>query len=65
LRRGVQGRVDRRFNRARYDSEAIVAAFSSRLRSALDVESVHAELLGAVDRAVQPAHVSVWVKATS
>jgi hypothetical protein len=63
LRRGVQSRVDRRFNRARYDSEAIVAAFSSRLRSALDVESVHTELLGAVDRAVQPAHASVWVKA--
>jgi hypothetical protein len=62
LRRRVQRRVDRRFNRARYDAEAIVSAFSARLRSSVDVEAVHAELLGAVDRAVEPVRASVWVR---
>ena len=35
-------RVDRRFNRARYDGEAIVRAFTSRLQDAVDLETVRA-----------------------
>jgi hypothetical protein len=63
LRRRVQRAVDRRFNRARYDAEAIVSAFSSRLRGASDLEAVHAELLGAVHKAMEPAQASVWIQA--
>jgi hypothetical protein len=62
LRRRTQRVVDRRFNRARYDAEAIVASFSARLRDAVDPETVHAELLTAVERAIEPAHASVWVR---
>ena len=53
--------VDRRFNRARYDAEAIVTAFTLRLRDAVDLDTVRSELLLAVDRAVEPAHASVWI----
>jgi len=62
LRRRVQRLVDRRFNRARYDAEATVVAFRTRLRSAPDRETVEAGLLGVVGRAVEPAHASLWLK---
>jgi ABC-type bacteriocin/lantibiotic exporter with double-glycine peptidase domain len=62
LRLRVQRLVDRRFNRARYDAEAIVTAFTMRLRDAVDLDTVRHELLTAVDGAVKPAHVSVWIR---
>jgi hypothetical protein len=60
LRRRVQRAVDKRFNRVRYDAELTTAAFAARLRDAVDLDIVRAELLGVVDSAVQPAHLSVW-----
>jgi MFS family permease len=60
LRRRVQRAVDKRFNRVRYDAELTVAAFATRLRDAVDLDTVRAELLGVVDSAVQPAQLSVW-----
>jgi hypothetical protein len=62
LRGRVQRLVDRRFNRARYDAEAVVAAFTLRLRDAVDLDTVRDELLAAVDGAVKPAHASLWIK---
>jgi len=61
LRTRVQRLVDRRFNRARYDRDALVAAFSARLRDAVDSETVLAELASAASNAVEPMHVSIWV----
>jgi hypothetical protein len=58
----VQRLVDRRFNRARYDAEAIVAAFTMRLRDAVDLDTVRRELLLAIDGAVKPAHASLWIR---
>jgi hypothetical protein len=62
LRKRVQRLVDRRFNRARYDAEATVAAFSARLRDAVELDAIRADLLDAVNRAVQPTHASVWIR---
>jgi hypothetical protein len=62
LRRRIQHAVDRRFNRARYDAEAIVATFNLGLRDAVDLDTIRKELLRAVDGAVQPAHASVWLR---
>ena len=61
LRRRVQQVVDRRFNRVRYDSDQTVAAFAGRLRDAVDLDALRADLLAVVDGAVQPAHSSVWI----
>ena len=62
LRRRLQRLVDRRFNRARYDAEATVAAFTARLREAVDLVSIEEELRGAVNLSLAPGHVSLWVK---
>jgi divalent metal cation (Fe/Co/Zn/Cd) transporter len=61
LRKRVQNLVDRRFNRSRYDAEAIVAAFTARLRHTVDLDTVREDLLGATESAFQPTHVSVWI----
>jgi len=61
LRRRVQHVVDRRFNRARYDADRTVAAFSSRLQDAVDVGTVHDDLLAVVAGSLEPAHVSIWI----
>ncbi len=61
LRRRVQQVVDRRFNRVRYDADQTVAAFAGRLREAVDLDSLRADLLAVVDSAVEPAHCSVWI----
>jgi hypothetical protein len=62
LRRRVQQVVDRRFNRARYDADRAVAVFAARLKDAVDLDGAHAEFLGAVHRALEPAHASLWVR---
>jgi hypothetical protein len=61
LRRRVQRMVDRRFNRARYDADRTVAAFASRLKDAVDLDSVRDDLADAVHHALEPAHISVWL----
>jgi hypothetical protein len=62
LRKRIQRLVDRRFNRARYDAEATVAAFTARLRDAVEIDTIRADLLDVVNRAVQPTHASVWIR---
>ena len=61
LRRRVQRAVDRRFNRTRYDADKTVAAFAARLKDAVDLDAVQADLANAVQQALEPAHVSVWI----
>jgi hypothetical protein len=61
VRRWVQRIVDRRFNRARYDADRTLTAFSGRLNEALDLDSVRDDLAATVQVALEPAHVSVWL----
>jgi hypothetical protein len=60
VRRRVQRAVDRRFNRARYDVDLTVAAFAARLKDAVDLNSVRDDLAAVVQKALEPAHISVW-----
>jgi hypothetical protein len=61
VRRRVQRMVDRRFNRARYDADAAMAAFSARLKDAVDIDTVREDLLTVVGASLEPAHLSVWL----
>jgi hypothetical protein len=63
LRRRVQNIVDRRFNRARYNADRIVAGFASRLQGTVDLDAVRVDLASSVKQTLEPAHISVWIRA--
>ena len=61
VRRRVQRIVDRRFNRARYNADAAVEAFATRLAGAVALPEVRADLIAVVGGALEPAHLAVWI----
>ena len=61
VRRRVQRLVDRRFNRARYDADMIVAAFAARLQDETDPGATTLDLSMTVQQALEPAHLSLWI----
>jgi uncharacterized protein (DUF697 family) len=62
LRSRVQQMVDRRFNRARYDADQMVAVFAAGLKDAVDLGAVQSDLASVIQQALEPAHVSMWTK---
>jgi hypothetical protein len=64
LRGGLQGVVDRRFYRHKYDAAHTLAAFSDALRHETDVVALREQLLTAVDETMRPAHASLWLLPT-
>ena len=62
LRHRVQRDVDRRFNRARYDTDQMVTAFAARLQGAVNLGTVQDDLTGVVHTALEPRHLSVWIR---
>jgi len=62
LRRRVQGWVDRRFNRSRYDAERVMDEFAVSLRDRVDPDSVVDGWVSVVSETMEPSAVGVWVR---
>ncbi|HEV8696956.1 MAG TPA: hypothetical protein VGQ89_04615 [Candidatus Limnocylindrales bacterium] len=65
LRRRIQSAIDRRFDRARYDGALTVAAFGTRLRDEVDLDSVLVDLHEVIRATIGPSSASVWLRPTS
>jgi hypothetical protein len=62
LRRRVQAAVDRRFNRRRHDAAHTIAAFGTRLREQVDLDTLTGELLAVVEETMHPTRASLWLR---
>ena len=54
--------MDRRFNRRRHDAAQTIAAFGTRLRDQVELDTLTAELLAVVDQTMQPTRASLWLR---
>ena len=62
LRRRVQGVIDRRFFRQKYDAEQVLARFAATARDETDLDALTAELVRVIQETMQPETVSVWLR---
>jgi hypothetical protein len=63
VRRRVQTFIDRRFYRAKYDAALALDEFSGGARQEVELSHLMTQLVGVVEKTVQPEKVWVWLKA--
>ena len=62
LRRRIQGFIDRRFYRKKYDAKETLESFVAKLRDETDLDRLGDELVSLVGGTMQPEHASLWLR---
>jgi hypothetical protein len=60
--RSIKRRVDRRFNRAQYDAQRTIEAFSAHVRDEVDLPTLRDALVATAVGAVDPMRSDVWLR---
>ncbi len=58
----MQGFIDHRFYRRKYNAARTLAAFSVTLRDEVDLDMLSQDLLTVVHEIVQPEHAFLWLR---
>jgi hypothetical protein len=58
----IQGAVDRRFYRRKYDAQRTLESFAGRMRNQVALDAIAVELRTAAAETMRPTHVSLWVR---
>jgi hypothetical protein len=61
LRLRIQGWIDRRFYRRRYDAQRVLERLAQVTRDETDVDRLLGELAAVVEETVHPARISIWL----
>ncbi|MBO0781458.1 MAG: hypothetical protein J2P37_21775 [Ktedonobacteraceae bacterium] len=61
LRHRIQAIIDRRFYRSKYNTARTLEAFSATLRSEVNLDQLHEQLLAVIENTMQPEHISLWL----
>ncbi|HEY8868872.1 MAG TPA: hypothetical protein VIM30_05735 [Candidatus Limnocylindrales bacterium] len=62
IRRRIQGAVDRRFYRSRYDAQREIESFAARVRDEVEVDRLTVSLSTTLERTMQPESASIWLR---
>jgi hypothetical protein len=62
LRQRVQAFIDRRFYRQKYNAQQVLARFAQTARDEVELETLRSELVNVVQKTMQPAQITVWLR---
>ena len=60
LRRWLQGVINRRFYRQKYDAQQVLARFAQTARDETDLEELNAGLIAVLQETLQPQMIGLW-----